>query len=278
MKDRNYANPQLLASPEEVKERLGDESQLVIDVRSTADYVRGHIPGAVHFDIYGISLNDTRPEPLSAFMWMVSYLLAHRGVAYDKSVVFYQENSGFKSARGFWFLEYFGLQEVRVLDGGFNAWTAKSFPVSHDPVDPKPTQFASEHPIADRIASADDILSRMGDPNVCILDTRSDDEYAGKMVRAKRGGAIPGAIHIEWTNNLDEQGCYKSASELKAMYEDRGITSEKHIIPYCQGGYRSAHTYLALRLIGYPNVRNYVGSWKEWGDMEELPIEVPSTP
>lgn len=278
MKDRNYVNPQLLASPEEVKERLGDEAQLVIDVRSTADYVRGHIPDAVHFDIYGISLNDTRPEPLSAFMWMVSYLMAHRGVDYDRSVVFYQENSGFKSARGFWFLEYFGLPEVRVLDGGFNAWTAKSFPVSQDPVDPKPTQFVSEHPIADRIASADDILSRMGAPNVCILDTRSDDEYVGKMVRAKRGGAIPGAIHIEWTNNLDEQGCYKSASELRAMYVGRGITSEKLIIPYCQGGYRSAHAYLALRLIGYPNVRNYVGSWKEWGDMEELPIEVPSTP
>lgn len=278
MSDRGYANPRLLATPKNVKERIDDKSQLVIDVRSTADYIRGHIPGAVHWDIYGISLNDTRAEPLEAFMWMVSYLLAHRGVDYDKSVVFYQENSGFKATRGFWFLEYFGHQEVRVLDGGFDAWVTKSFPVSQDPVDPEPTQFEVEHPLTNRIASAQDILSCMNDSDVCILDTRSNDEHFGKLVRAKRGGAIPGAVHLEWTNNLDEEGCFRSGSELKAMYESCGITSEKLIIPYCQGGYRSAHAYLALRLIGYPNIRNYIGSWKEWGDREELPIELPTKP
>ena len=132
MSDRGYTNPRLLATPKSVKENLDEKSQLVIDVRSTADYMRGHIPGAVHFEIYGISLNDSRTEPLEAFMWMVSYLLAHRGVDYDKSVVFYQENSGFKAARGFWFLEYFGHQKVRVLDGGFDAWVAESYPVSQE--------------------------------------------------------------------------------------------------------------------------------------------------
>ncbi len=278
MNDRHYANPNLLFAPRPLNERLGEDRLLVIDVRPTAAYVRGHLPGAVHFDLFGISLNDTRPDPLAAFMWMISYLMASRGVDDDKTIVFYEENSGFKSSRGFWFLEYFGHEDVHVLDGGIGAWKAAGLPLSTDPVDTKSTKFVCDHPIADRLASADDILARLGEPDVCILDTRSDDEYTGKLVRAKRGGAIPGAVHIEWTKNLDGEGCYKPAEELKAMYEGQGVTSEKLIIPYCQGGYRSAHAYLALRLIGYPNVRNYVGSWKEWGDHEELPLETPTAP
>jgi thiosulfate/3-mercaptopyruvate sulfurtransferase len=110
------------------------------------------------------------------------------------------------------------------------------------------------------------------------VDTRSDAEYTGALVRAKRGGAIPGAVHLEWTNNLDGRGFFKSAEELKEMYAAREITPDKEVIPHCQGAYRSAHTYLALRLIGYPNVRNYLGSWGEWGNRPDLPIEHPTTP
>jgi thiosulfate/3-mercaptopyruvate sulfurtransferase len=94
-------------------------------------------------------------------------------------------------------------------------------------------------------------------------------------VRAKRGGAIPGAKHIEWTKNLDERGAFKPATELQRMYEQAGITPDREVITYCQGGYRGAHAYLALRLLGYPRVRSYIGSWKEWGDREDLPIEKP---
>jgi thiosulfate/3-mercaptopyruvate sulfurtransferase len=97
----------------------------------------------------------------------------------------------------------------------------------------------------------------------------------GRNIRAARGGAIPGAVHLEWTHNLEASGKYKPVSELKRMYEDLGVTAEKEIIPYCQGGYRSAHTYLALRILGFPRVRNYLGSWKEWGDRLDLPIEKP---
>ena len=111
-----------------------------------------------------------------------------------------------------------------------------------------------------------------------IVDTRSDGEYTGQVVRSRRGGAIPGAVHLEWTNNLDANGFFKSADELRKMYAGKGITPDKEVIPHCQGAYRSAHTYLALRLIGYPNVRNYLVSWGEWGNREDLPIEHPTKP
>jgi thiosulfate/3-mercaptopyruvate sulfurtransferase len=118
------------------------------------------------------------------------------------------------------------------------------------------------------------VLDRLGKPEVAILDTRSDAEYFGEAVRAKRGGAIPGAVHLEWTNNLDADGRFKPAAELGAMYASAGITPDREVVTYCQGGYRAAHAYLALRILGYPRVRNYTGSWKEWGDREDLPLEV----
>ena len=111
-----------------------------------------------------------------------------------------------------------------------------------------------------------------------MLDTRSAGEYRGTLVRAKRGGAVPGAVHIEWTRNLDDDGAFKPAAALRQMYESAGITSDKEVISYCQGGYRAAHSYLALRLLGYPRVRNYIGSWKEWADRDALPIETPQQP
>ena len=98
-------------------------------------------------------------------------------------------------------------------------------------------------------------------------------EYLGTLVRAARGGAIPGAIHLEWKQSLGPDGAFKPAAELRAMFEQAGVTPEREVVPYCQGGYRAAHSYLALRLLGYPRVRNYLGSWKEWGDKTELPIE-----
>ena len=126
------------------------------------------------------------------------------------------------------------------------------------------------------LATADDVLQSLNKKDVSILDTRSRAEYVGTQIRAARGGAIPGAIHIEWTDNLDASGKFKPDAELKAMYSRAGITADKEVISYCQGGYRAAHSYVALRLIGFPKIRNYIGSWKEWGDRVDLPIDQPS--
>lgn len=272
-----YVNPHLLWSLEELKSRLTDPKLALMDLRPPEAFSNGHIRSARSFDIFGISLIDTRKEPLDAFLWMIEHIIQAKGVNDESTVVIYDDIAGMRSARLFWFMEFFGHDDVHVLNGGFNAWQTAGLPVTQDATAPKGGDFKMK-PRFDRIATVEDVLKKLNDPNVVIVDTRSDGEYTGQVVRSKRGGAIPGAVHLEWTNNLDTKGFFKCADELKKMYSDRNITPEKEIIPHCQGAYRSAHTYLALRLIGYPNVRNYLGSWGEWGNRTELPIEHPAKP
>src|SRR5690242_17188694 len=269
---KGYANPQLLVTAGELAKALeGERRPLVLDVRLAEDCASGHIPTAVHVDLWGVSLIDTDPAPLRAFMWMIDHVLNLRGVSADRPVVVYDEQSGVRAARAFWFLEYFGHPDTRMLDGGFGAWTHAGLTVTRD-AEPPPRSTWSGVPQPSTIATWRDVKERLDKPDAVILDTRTDEEYSGAMTRAKRGGAIPGAVHIEWKNNLTPAGEFKPASELRAMYESAGVTPDKEVITYCQGGYRAAHAYLALRLLGYPRVRNYTGSWKEWGDREDLPI------
>ena len=270
-----YANPHLLWSVDELKTCLSDPKLALIDMRPPEAFANAHIPGARSFDIFGISLIDTRPEPLKAFLWTIEHLIQAKGVNQDSTVVVYDEVAGMRSARLFWFLEFFGHDDVHVLNGGYNAWAAAGLALTHEAVVPKPGNFKINLR-RDRLATVDDVLNNIAKPESVIVDTRSDAEYTGQLVRAARGGAIPGAVHLEWTNNLDAKGFFKSAEELRDMYKARHITPDKEVIPHCHGGYRSAHTYLALRLIGYPNVRNYLGSWGEWGNKPELPVEVPA--
>ncbi|MCC7007217.1 MAG: hypothetical protein IT184_00215 [Acidobacteria bacterium] len=129
----------------------------------------------------------------------------------------------------------------------------------------------------ERLATWQDVQARLGSRETTIVDTRSEDEYRGRLVRARRGGAIPGAVHLEWTQNLTPEGEFKAPEDLRALYARHGITPDREAVTYCQGGYRAAHTYLALRLLGFPRVRNYTGSWKEWGDRDDLPIVHAST-
>lgn len=268
-----YANPQLLTTAADLAHALeGDARPLVIDLRPPEDFAAGHIPGAVHLDLWGVSLIDTDPAPLKAFMWMIDHLFNLRGVDAKTPVVVYDEQSGIRAARAFWFLEYFGHPRVQVLDGGVGAWIRAGLPVTREAAPPPRSDWAGA-PQAQTIATWRDVKERLGRQDVVILDTRSDGEYAGTTVRAKRGGRIPGAIHVEWTRNLGPDGAFKPAAALRAMYEAAGVTPDKEVVTYCQGGYRAAHSYLALRLLGYPRVRAYTGSWKEWGDREDLPVE-----
>jgi thiosulfate/3-mercaptopyruvate sulfurtransferase len=197
-----------------------------------------------------------------------------RGVSESKEVLFYGANSDMRAARGVWFLEYYGHPNVKMLDGGFQAWLAAGAPITTAATPPKGASFKTAQR-RDVLATVDDVLNSLNKKDVAILDTRSEGEHLGTLVRAARGGAIPGSIHIEWTENLDAEGKFKTNEELKSMYDKAGITADKEVVSYCQGGYRAAHSYIALRLLGFAKVRNYIGSWKEWGDRSDLPIVVP---
>jgi thiosulfate/3-mercaptopyruvate sulfurtransferase len=274
---KGYANPRLLIPADELSRTLSDsgtKQPLILDLRPPDAYAAGHVPGALHLDLFGVSLIDTDPAPLKAFLWMIEHLFATRGVEASTPVVVYDDQSGIRAARAFWFLEHFGHPSVRVLDGGFGAWTRGGLPVTRDAAPATVTDWkGSRDP--ETIATWREVKAAIGQPDSVILDARSDGEYCGTTVRAARGGAVPGAVHIEWTENLGPDGAFKPASELKKMYDEAGVTPDREVITYCQGGYRAAHSYLALRLIGFPRVRNYIGSWKEWGDRLDLPIEVP---
>jgi thiosulfate/3-mercaptopyruvate sulfurtransferase len=275
---KEYPNAGLLVTPEQLSSEItGATPPQVIDLRPPDAYTAGHVPGAIHLDLWGVSLIDTDPAPLNAFMWMIEHVLAIHGVTAGTPVVVYDEQSGVRAARAFWFLEYFGHPSVRLLDGGFGAWSKAGLPVSRDAAPASTSEWTGARE-GRTIATWREVQAAIGRPGAVIVDTRSDGEYSGTTVRARRGGAVPGAVHIEWTRNLGPDGAFKPAHELREMYEAAGVTPDREVLTYCQGGYRAAHSYLALRLLGYPRVRNYVGSWKEWGDRTDLPIETPSTP
>lgn len=281
---KEYENPQLLITPEELAMRLktsihkesvlkSTNDLVVLDLRPAELYAVGHIPCAVHLDLFGLSLIDTDTAPLEAFCWMIAHLLESRGVKQDRTVVVYDDKSGIRAARAFWFLEFLGHSDSRLLDGGIASWKRKGFLTTTETSAPVRGLFHLERRV-ESLATWRDVKVRLGKPDAVVLDTRSIEEHNGDVRRAKRAGSIPGSIHLEWTKNLDEAGEFKAASELLALYERLGIDKGKEVISFCQGGYRAAHSYLALRLIGYPKVRNYIGSWKEWGDREDLPINV----
>jgi thiosulfate/3-mercaptopyruvate sulfurtransferase len=229
MAERGYANPQLLWTAAELQARLNDPKLCLIDTRSAVEYAQGHIPGAQSFDLFGISLSDTDEAPLKAFSWMIEYLVSFRGVAMEKTVVFYGKTSDTNAARGFWFLDYFGHQDVHLLDGGLQAWQEAGYAVTSEAQLVKPTSFtASLQP--QTLATYQDILARLSAEDVVMLDVRSDGEYQGTTVRSARGGTIPGSVHLEWTHNVDAQGRFKPAAALRAQYEALGITPDKEVV------------------------------------------------
>jgi thiosulfate/3-mercaptopyruvate sulfurtransferase len=265
----------MLITPDVLSRELASVTPpMVLDVRPAEAFAVSRLPGALHLDLWGVSLIDTSPAPLRAFMWMVGHLFSLRGVTPERPVVVYEDSSGIRAARVFWFLEYLGHPNVRVLDGGFPAWGRAGLPVTTDVTTPVPSKWHGDAD-ASKLATWDQVLERLDQPDTAIVDTRAPSEYFGEEVRAARGGAVPGAVNLEWKNNLTADGTFKSEADLRSMYAALGVTPDREVVTYCQGGYRAAHTYLALRLLGFPRIRNYTGSWKEWGDREDLPIDRP---
>ncbi len=272
---RGYANAELLWSPETLRERLGEPGLAVIDTRRAEAFAAGRIPGARHFDPYFVNCDDTDPAPLASFTRMWANLLGWRGVTATDTIVFYGAFSDMCVARAYWFAEYLGHAKVHVLDGGIDAWAAAGLIVATEGEPPKPVNYGFSE-VPDRVATYRGILDAIDDPGCIIVDNRSRAEFEGTDIRARHGGAIPGARHRDWVDLYDHaSGCMKPADALRHAFESLGATPDKDITLYCNTGYRSAHGYLALRLLGYPRIRNYVGSWQEWGNREGLPIWTP---
>jgi thiosulfate/3-mercaptopyruvate sulfurtransferase len=273
--NKGFAVPELSWDVSRLASWLGDSSLKVVDVRVGEDYAMGHVPGALHFSVYGVNTYDTDEAPLRSFTRMWASLVGLHGITAKDSIVVYDEISGGSAARALWFLEYLGHKDVHLLDGGFNAWRAAGMPVSRDAQAPRAAAFDYEV-VRDRVATYQDMIDAIDASDKVILDTRSEKEWLGTDRRAARGGTIPSAVHLEWVNHLTPDGKLRSADELQSLYEARGITTDKEVLAFCNTGYRSAHAYLVLRMLGYPRVRNYVGSWQEWGNRESCPVVVPS--
>ncbi len=282
MPSADFPDHRYLITPAELHERLG--SVTLLDLRPAEDFALGRIEGSRHLDLYGVSLSDSSEAPLKAFLAIFPTLFGARGVTREKPVVVYDHETGERASRAVWLLAVLGHPDARILVGGTRAWIESGHglarlteaPPPPDPATtpPTPPPFKATHNL-DLLATRFDVHDAIDDERTVIVDVRRESEYRGVEKRARRVGTIPGAVHIFWREHLDEKGAFRRPDEIRKLYESRGVTPGKTIIPVCHGGYRSASTFLALKSLGYPSVRNYVSSWGEWGNRDDSKIIIP---
>ena len=261
----------MLISADKLLKKIETPDLILIDSRSYKDYLEGHIPGAVNLDFFHYHWFDTSNDGIKAYEKQMESILSFLGITNDKTVVFYDEVSGMSSARGVWTLMYFSHTNTFMLDGGFKKWKSLGFDTETKTNGFKPQKFSGKIN-NDVIAGYEYINKKIG--KIKLLDTRGKDEYDGEKIRAARKGHIPTAINIDWMQNINDDGTMKSIEDLAKMYN---FSKDDEIVTYCQGGYRAANSFVALKMLGFKNVRVYLGSWGEWGNKLDLPIEISKT-
>ena len=257
----------MLISTEQLQQNLHDVNALIIDSRSYKEYSRGHIPGAVNLDLFAFHWFDTSEKGITSFNEQMRKILSFAGIDENKKIIFYDNVSGMLAARGVWLCLYFSHHDVYMLDGGLKKWAADNFELEtkSNPFSPSNLKSPIDSAI---IIGFGDLRDNLG--KAIIIDARSPDEFNGVVSRAAREGHIPSAINLDWVENLDKVGTLKSDKELLSLYQ---FEKNSNIITYCQGAYRAANSFLALKKLGFKNVKVYLGSWGEWGNRLDLPVE-----
>jgi thiosulfate/3-mercaptopyruvate sulfurtransferase len=274
-----YAHPEqlvdtdwLAAAVEARNTRRGADVRVVDMRQGAAAYPAGHVPGAVYLSPVAIR-EATRPPTFLPTPAEFEALMARLGIGDATRVVVYDERGGLYAARLWWILNYFGHSNVALLDGGWVKWTAENRATATDsPAMPATTFTARPQP--HWLATANDVVGSIDKVGVKIVDARTQAEIEGKDLRnIKRGGFVPSSVPVYWEDLLDPRlRTFKSADELKAIYEARGIVPSNEVIVYCQVGMRASVDLFALHLIGYDKLRNYYGAWEEWGNRDDLPL------
>ena len=265
--------PPLVVEPDELEAVLGDENILIVDLSQAQLHHQSHIPGAVHLDYTRILRAAPPAMGLLPAAEQLNALFSSLGLTQETHVVAYDNEGGGRASRLLWTLEAAGHPRFSLLNGGFTAWRDEGRPTEKGlaALVTRPYSVRMKDAV---IADRNYILTHLHDPATCLVDCRSPAEYAGQDLRARRGGHIPGAVNIEWTRALDPQRHMrlKTADALAALYQQAGVTPDKHVITYCQTHHRSALSYIALKSLGY-QVRGYPGSWSEWGNDPDTPVE-----
>ena len=278
MADNGYAKP-VLVTTDWLADHLGDEGLVVAEVDENPDlYEEGHIPGAIKLH-WREDLQDPVERDLvekDAF----ERLMSERGISNETTLVLYGDKNNWFAAYAYWYLKIYGHQDVRILDGGRQKWIDESRELAIDP----PARTAGTYTARERDetirARRDEVRAAIG--REALVDVRSPQEFSGELIAApgyeqegaQRGGHIPSAQSIPWAQAVRDDGTFKSPDELRDLYAAKGVTPDKEVVAYCRIGERSAHTWFVLReLLGYPDVKNYDGSWTEWGNLVDVPIE-----
>lgn len=264
----------LLVETEWLAGKINSPELRIIDYgRKLRDYQKGHITGAVFVDRKTVWNKVNGIPGMLPSMETIVIELEKAGISKDSAVVIYDDNGGLWASRLFWALEYLGHEDVHILNGGWGKWIQEKRDVQIESHMPPKGEFI---PLVqnDLLATQEWILKNLNNPEVVIIDARSSKEYTGEDVRSTRGGHIPGAVNINWISNLksDDSKTFLTEEELTGIYDSLKISKNRTIVTLCQTGVRGAHTYFVLKLLGYPRVRLYDGSWAEWGNDHEVPV------
>jgi thiosulfate/3-mercaptopyruvate sulfurtransferase len=262
----------LLVDPAWLGARLHDVGLRIVDmVTEPEEYQKAHVPGAVYLHV-----NDARiAVPAGGFRLPTAdegaRLLGALGIGPGTHVVIYDDSGGLHASRLFFTLEVLGHRKASLLDGGIQGWRRARLPLTTEIPRVERTEYRPAVR-GDLVASAEWVRDRLGDATVALVDARTAAEFTGKDRRARRGGHIPGAVNLEWKQNLRSDWTFKPRAELRAMYAAKGVTPDKTVVTYCQTHHRASHSYFVLRLLGYPRLVGYDRSWIEWGNRDDLPL------